>query len=282
MNVFKIFFIVSLITQIGCLENNNNNKQSPKNNTLPINPNGLINSVGCLLFNTSFSDYYHAGVPKAPYLGDDPANRQGGSSTFFIVAKLDQSLKTNLPSKIKEKLGNNEIDIFWVVQSTKGLGEPTDHAGKFQTTRLLPHAWIDPMALGNKAGTGIQRDVLMGVFETEQNISTPNFPAESMISNEVHTHDGIFSPRPPNGTNMLNISMESDSQSFWSLVIDGPNAVATLHWLIEVPGGEKKYEDEIKNIIKNTVSFKDLITKLNNSTIFESTEMLKKLNSLLK
>ena len=277
MNVFKIFFIILLITQIACLErNNNNNTQDPEKNTLPMNP------IGCLVFNTNFSDYYDAKVPKAPYLGDDQVNRQGDSSRFFIVAKLDQSLKTNLPSKIKDELRNKKLDIFWVVQSTKGLGEPTDHNGNFQTTRLLPHAWVDPLALGNKPGTGIQRDVLMGVFETEQNISTLNFPAESMIKNEVHTHDGIFSPRPPNGTNMLNISMASDSQSFWSLVIDGPNAVATLHWLIEVPGGEKEYEDEIQNIVKNTVVFKDLVEKLNKSTIFESTEMLKKLNLLIK
>ena len=49
---------------------------------------------------------------------------------------------------------------------------------------------------------------------------------------------------------------------------------------VEVPGGEKEYEDEIENIVKNTVVFKDLVEKLNKSTIFESTEMLKKLNSL--
>lgn len=304
MNIFKIFFAILVITQICCLDNNKK-EQNPENNTLPpfqrdlllstedatiADPNGKFTN-GCLLFNTTLSNYYADNlgkvIPKAPHLTDDPKSRMFSIPDFLVVAKLEPALRTKLPAKLQSELGQHKLDIFWVVQNSANLGEKEDHNNIPTTTRLKPHAWADPNALTTYSGTRVNRDFLMGIFDFEHDISTANFPLENMTASPVHTHDGLFSPRPPTGTNMLKVGYNDNSQSFWSLVIDSNNspenirAVATLHWILKWSENE---EAELRKITKKyehkSVTFKDFLIELNKSNIFKNTEMLKKLNLL--
>ncbi len=304
MNIFKLFFTVLLITQISCLERNNN-KQNPEKQTSHqqqtdgllstedatiADPNGTFTN-GCLLFNTTLSNYYANNfgkvIPKAPHLTDDPKSRMFSIPDFLVVAKLDPALRTKLPAKLQAELGQHKLDIFWVAQNSANLGEEEDHNNVPTTTRLKPHAWADPNALTQYSGTRVNRDFLMGIFDAENDISTANFPLEKMTSSPVHTHDGLFSPRPSDGTNMLKVGYNDNSQSFWSLVIDSNNspqnikAVATLHWILKWSEAE---QTELERITKpyehKSVTFNDFLAELNKSLIFKNTEMLKKLNSL--
>ncbi len=262
--------------------------------------------LDCLLFNTSFSQHYRGRIPKAPVLLDDPTTRTFHIPLFLVVANLGSSFENKLPAELKKELserhllGNEKVDIFWVVHSSLFLGEEVDHAGVPKTTRLAPHGWADPDAPGAYAGTRINRNFLLGVFESERDIQTPAFPANTMTASPIHTHDGLFSPRPDPGTNMLKVGSKDPSQSFWSLVIDANvptdkiRAIATLHWIVTNEGENKLYNafrkishKRVKNPGKdyeddapNVETFGEFVEKLNNSEDFKSQPMLKKLNSL--
>lgn len=320
MNIFnyELFFLLMLILGCGRIEKpapaldkeppikpevpkneDKSNARASFMETKPLQAKGII----ALTFNTDFSNHYRGEVPKAPIFSDDPKSRRFVLPWILVVANLGPSFEKNLPASIKKELqqrkllGEAKVDIFWVVQNSLFLGEQEDYAGVATTTRLVPHGWADPDAPGAYHGGRVNRNFLLGIFDSERDIATEAFPMEKMTASPVYTHDGLFSPRPEPGTNMVRIGNEDPSQSLWSLVIDDQNpegkvrAVATLHWVLDVdefdafkdlshttePLPDNRSESKV---VGNVKSFRELISKLNASD-FKSMSMMKKLNSLL-
>ena len=255
-----------------------------------------------LTFAASFSNHYRGTIPKATILGDYPTRGGWNLGRILIVANLGAAFEEKLPAALKNELakhnllGKMKVDIFWVAQSSNELGEKIDHDNVPTTTRLKPHAWADPDAPAQYPFTRVNRNFLLGIFDTERDISTAAFPLETMTASPIHTHDSVFSPRPDPGTDMVKIGSNDPSQSFWSLVIDNNNpegkirAIATLHWTLKrsevlelqgiikkkimIPGTARSTE------VPNVATFGELLNKINNSAGFKDTAMVKKLNLL--
>lgn len=254
----------------------------------------------CPTFNSEFSNHYRKpydeGFPKMPVFIDYPTHGGFYLPTFMSVANFGAAFEERLPSKIRAELKKRnllkqgKVEIAWVVQSGS-LGEAEDYAGIPTTTRFTPHAWVDPDAPLEYTGTRVNRDVDVGIFDSERDISTADFPLDQMIKSPVFIRDKLFSPR--SSKRMVKIGDDDPSQAFWSLVIDdhGGNirAIATLHWILK-PGKitEPGYVS-YKKIIYGPSNlgalafddFGDLLMKLNKS-IFKDTVMLAKLNTLFK
>ena len=200
----------------------------------------------------------------------------------------------NLPDSIRRELEKfpsltpEHVDIFWVVQWSNPLGEGKDYPPDFlgKTTRLKPHPWANPDA--PTSSPRINRNFLIGVFDADRDIATPELPIAKMTETPIRVHDNTMSPRNP--SSMLNISSIDPSQSFWSVVIDHKNrkgtirAAVTLHWILDTP--EYRALEKMVRVgppgkkVLNINSFGDLLEKLQFSSVFANTAMLKKLESL--
>ncbi len=261
-----------------------------------------VPGVISLSFNTDFTRHYDGQIPKAPILDDYPSSGQAVLPWILIVANLGDSFEGKLPqelknelTKIKREKGN--LDIFWVVQNSANLGEKTDHANIPTTTRLKPHGWADPDAPPSYDNYRINREFRLGIFDAEHDISTPVFKVGNMTPSLIQVHHGLFSPRT--ATSMVKLGSNDPSQAFWSLIIDDKNpegkvrAIATLHWILS--NDEWNALDEIcikfvdtigkpgeQHGEPNVAHFGELREKLNSSSAFKGTVMLRKLNAMFE
>lgn len=238
-----------------------------------------------LSFDNICSNYYHQRLVNIPHLTDDPSSRYFSLPDFIIAASLNFE-DVELPEKIKQVLIANKLfskeklDIFWLVQNSANLGEAEDYSSIPTTTRLKAHAWADPNASSNYSGTRVNKEFLLGIFDADYDISTKNFLYETMTPSFIHTHDSVFSPRDER--NMLKISSESSSLSFFSLVIDNnEKAAVTFHWVLKWSDQE---EADLRTFIKNykePIILKQFINDLSKVS-FKNINMLAKLQKFIK
>lgn len=241
-------------------------------------------------------------IPKAALLLDYPTNAQFTMPDVYFVADLGGAFEDKLPAAIRDELarydliGKKAVDIFWVAQGNTTLGEDIDHNGVPTTTRIAPHGWTDPDAPAEYSGHRVNRDFLLGIFETENDIATEKLKPNLMVPARIEVHDKLFSPRNPE--RMVKIGALDPSQSFWSLVIDNNNpehkvrALATLHWVIssDLINTIKKIEEGDKSELRpgnnrKTIrfdTFEDVLSKLNKVPALKGTEMLRRLNYLFE
>lgn len=291
---FLLLFLISCNTNKPDLNIDKKDKILVKKN---ISYNGVKNSKSefCVLlsFDIECSNYYSRynikRVVNIPHLTDDPVDRDFSIPDFIVASRLKLS-DINLPEKIQKILesyqvfSEDKLDIFWLVQNSAFLGEENDYSSVPTTTRLKAHAWADPDAPTNYKGDRINREFLLGVFDADIDISTAKFPKETMTKSFIYTHDSVFSPRDER--NMLKVSSQSPSLSFFSVVIDDnakdKRAVVTLHWVLK--WSDKEEEDLIKIIkdYKEPIVLQEFIKNLEHSKSFKNSDMLKKIQKLLK
>ena len=262
-----------------------------------------------LLFNTHFTNHYGKQVPKAPILADYRRNGNLIRANTYLMAELGSVFSPVLPKALqaelaKERIDKKNLEIAFIIQLGGILGEESDFHGVATQTRLMAHGWADPDAPEHYNGTRVNRDFLMGIFESETDISSPDFQAGTLTEVPIYVHDERFSP--PTSKNIVKLHHGTKSQSFWSLVIDHQNpsgtkrAQATLHWFIRNYGDDllellelnrililsPGYIDRVtKRFIPSVFSihnFGDFLDKLNESALFKQTKMLEQLNALFK
>lgn len=252
---------------------------------------------GSLLFKTTLTNHYNGMIPETALLIDYPSSGQFGISPILAVANLGPQFERKLPKSITDELarrdllGKNLVDIFWVVQNNVLLGEAEDHNRVPTTTRISIHGWADKTAPTNYVGTRINRNFLLGFFDPEHDLNTKDFSAQTLVSHPVHTHDQLFSPRA--STNLIKISHQSPSQSFWILAIDNLNpeqqirALVTFFWILnEEDSNEfrdlslRRSSTDLYTFEPSFTNFGDLLELLKNKKPFNNSEMLQRLDNI--
>ncbi|MCA9507014.1 MAG: hypothetical protein KC505_01155 [Myxococcales bacterium] len=232
-----------------------------------------------LLFDSQLTNYYshNAGktFPAIPMLIDDPQSRQLFVVPPLLCAQFGSSYFDQLPSNLQAAIKNhiddikNNVDIAFIVQSNALLGEKEDHEDRW-TTRISLHAWTEPHGPAHFDGVLVNRKFLLGVFDSNSDISTHDFPMNT-IEHSVHVflHDGLFSPRTPK--NMIEYKGDfglSEPLAFWSLAIDNnppanksKRAIATLHWILDSSHAQHHYPNYQRPLSDATFLGAHLITK---------------------
>lgn len=199
------------------------------------------NVVAPVTINQELSKIYNGNYPKATVAAD---YNSGVPVDFLLAAHLDNDFEAKLPAKIqillKERnlFGRNKVDIHWVVQLRAFIGGNSDSTTN-NITFLKAHTWADPDVPNQFNGNRLYADFEYGVFEADFDVSH-EVKLDQMRPFNVHTHDGMLSPRT------AAIKLPDDinvSVSFYSLVIGKPyqtnekRAVVTLHWIL---GGDNR------------------------------------------
>lgn len=254
--------------------------------------------------NQELSDIYNGNYPKATLLADYNA---GKNPVFMLAADLGSDFEARLPAKIqtiledKKLLGQNKVDIHWVVQLREFIGG-NEEGGQKNLSLLKAHTWADADVPHNFPGDRINAYLDYGVFEASFDVAY-EVKIDQLKPFNVHTHDGMLSPR----TAQIKLPGDiNESVSFYSLVVGKPyqkneeRAIVTLHWVL---GGDQnlptKNEDIYhfgkvafepfsrnpeypmwhfaNNKLKNA---RDLISELRKSPL-KNSHLMQKLDSLL-
>lgn len=251
-----IIFLLFVTSQFLSCGNSNHVNQSPPQQNSPHEKSGAklfksnrtnlelrqdrIRFLNNTFIQSNITDRYFLNTKYTVYRNQplSPAIFGYTASTdqvLFTVAFPD-SFRVNLPEAIKAEISRHDIDhldLFFTPQSYDGEG-------------FKPHCW----AAGDKlraipfAGTIYEGTLLVGVFESDQNID------RDILSGQVlpfgfSIHDNTLSPERPK----LRIGAPPTHHpyvSFWSLVIDPAEkkAAATLHWI-----GDNDLNNEIRRIL---------------------------------
>jgi hypothetical protein len=179
------------ITSQASLSTSNEQKRSLFYDKAP-----ALEEKGLVLFDAQMS---HMGwFPKTPILRDDPKDRISQNPIMLIAAQFPAAFYENLPDSIRKELEKfpsltpEHVDIFWVVQWSDPLGEGKDYPPDFlgKTTRLKPHPWANPDA--SSSGTPINRNFLIGVFDADRDIATPELPIAKMTKPSAQAPKFIY------------------------------------------------------------------------------------------
>ena len=184
--------------------------------------------------------------PRCTFLEDYPLDGNYGLdvNNIAVSVRFPLEVESRLPANILSELDSHSVDaeqvqVFLYAQvSFEVIGETRDHRdGSTLTTRLKCHNWADPdRPYGAYRGTHLQRDFLMGIFDSDIPQVADEVQLDRMLPFNVHTHDSMLSPR----TAGIKLPTRDAPFSFWSLVIDHHppeghprRAIATLHWLLD-------------------------------------------------
>lgn len=247
-------------------------------------------------FNTEMTLFYAKTIPRMPILQDDSNNRVLGYPVLVMVVEFSSAFASRLPTKLLDVLRehgieDSNISVAFVAQSNSMLGEKRDHGNIPTKTSLKAHGWLDPLAPGHFFGTRVNRSILLGIFNSDHDISYPGgVPLNNLIKTPIHVHDSVFSPHTM--SNKVKISETSPSTSFWSLAIDeedkelSKKAIATLHWVLNNQGATSDFATLKELLIINNqprcIDFGACLNLLNESPRFKDSRAVLQLNAFFR
>ncbi len=233
--------------------------------------------------------YGSALLPQAPVVHpyDMAANdRHAGALAIALNLKLPSAFREALPDSIKKTvtalestgLDLSKLDVYLVSQN-----QPWNNAAPYE---FRPHYWLDPgvpAGVSPSAPNGGEVDddfpVFVGLFEAEPGVTMERdngaqAPANAVFFSllQVQTIDYVTLSEP-DSLQIAGLDY-NQSTSFWSLVVDGDRAAATLHWVLNDDA-----QNELTAILTDpdlggkAPTFTDLVAGINRSFHLDETSL---------
>ncbi|MDR3670092.1 MAG: IPT/TIG domain-containing protein [Holophaga sp.] len=185
------------------------------------------------------AQYQQYSLPKAPILHpynpglDVRPEIFTGIPKFTLNIKYPQAFSTALPDSVAAQvqaagIDPGKLDIFVESQDQIWTGVPM---------LFRPHYWTDPDAPNIGIYSTASR-ITVGLFEAENGVVFTGHPVNDFFSDpsdiSVHSTDPAVASQVLSSPNNYPVSgLDSGtSTSFWSLVVKGNQAAATLHLLL--------------------------------------------------
>lgn len=212
------------------------------------------------LYANNFPDAgpHHSKVfPNVPIVHQyNPAALPGG--VFFpLVIKISPLFIAKLPPYIQIKPDN--LELYWVVQTRSSINQTG--GGAADNIVFRPQYWVQP------SGAAI-------AFSAHVHVWDPQGQHVHLPLTGYSIHDGVASPNAP----VIPFQAElksGKSTRFWSLTTHGSRTALTCHWVLA-----DQDIDGLNEVLKKSVTIKDLIIGLRKSRGYFESKMIEEIEQL--